>query len=81
MEFNMPKLDHTMEEGTVVAWRKQVGEQVQKGEVLLEVETNKAVLEVESNVSGVLRKILVEAGEQVPVGAALAIFEPTGESE
>ena len=75
VEFTMPKMDHLSEESMVVVWRKQTGEQVTKGEILLEIETDKSVLEVESTVSGVLSKILVQAGETVPVGTPLAIFQ------
>jgi len=64
-----------MTEGTVVSWKKAAGETVKKGEVLLEVETDKAVAEIESPVSGVLREILVPAGQTVPVGTPLALIE------
>ena len=68
IEFNMPKLGHAMEEAAILAWRKQTGNRVEKGEVLLEIETDKATLEVESTVSGVLAMILVEPGQTVSVG-------------
>jgi pyruvate dehydrogenase E2 component (dihydrolipoamide acetyltransferase) len=74
-EFTMPKLGHLMEEGTVVRWLKEPGERVEKGEVLLEVETEKAVLEVEAPFEGVLQEILVEDGQEVPVGTPLALYE------
>jgi len=72
-EFTMPKLGHLMEEGTVMGWRKREGERFTKGEVLLEVESEKAILEVEALHDGVLLEVLVEAGQTVPVGAPLAI--------
>ena len=74
-EFTMPKLGHLMEEGTVINWKKTVGESVEKGEILLEVEMDKATMEVESNLSGMITKILVEEGQTVPVNAPLAMIE------
>lgn len=79
VEFTMPKLGHLMEEGMVGRWLKQVGERVEKGDILLEVEMDKAILEVESFVSGTLLKILVEEGETVPVGTPLALLGEPGE--
>ena len=72
--FLMPKLGHLMEEATVLCWRKQVGERVVNGEILLEVETVKAIIEVESDYSGVVLEILVPEGEEVPVGMPLAVL-------
>ena len=74
-EFTMPKLGEVMEEGKVVEWKKKEGDAVAKGEILLEVETDKAVMEIESTASGVLSRILVPAGETVPVNSALALIE------
>jgi pyruvate dehydrogenase E2 component (dihydrolipoamide acetyltransferase) len=74
-EFAMPKLGHLMDEGKVALWRKQPGDRLAKGDVLLEVETDKAVVEVESPVSGTLAQILVGDGVTVPVGAALAVID------
>ena len=74
-EFTMPKLGHLMEEGTVINWKKTVGESVEKGEIILEVEMDKATMEVESNLSGTLTKILVEEGQTAPVNAPLAMIE------
>jgi len=73
-EITMPKLSDTMEEGTVLKWLKKEGDYVQQGEALFEVETDKAVMEVESFVSGVLSNILVQEGEKVPVGIPIAII-------
>ncbi len=70
----LPKLGLTMEEGRVVAWRKQVGDAVHAGEVLFEVETDKATMEVPSPVSGVLRSILVPADVTAPVTELVAII-------
>jgi len=73
-EITMPKLSDTMEEGTVLKWLKNEGDYVQQGEALFEVETDKAVMEVESFFSGVLSHILVQEGEKVPVGTPIAII-------
>jgi pyruvate dehydrogenase E2 component (dihydrolipoamide acetyltransferase) len=72
-EIKMPKLSDTMEEGTLNVWRKREGEKVNKGDVLLEVETDKADMEFEADMSGTLEKILVQAGHTVPVGTPIAI--------
>ena len=75
----MPKLGFDMAEGTLVRWVKAEGENVKKGDVLAEIETDKATVEVESNFSGVLNKHLVEQGAVVPVGSAIAIIAAPGE--
>ncbi|HEY4026235.1 MAG TPA: dihydrolipoamide acetyltransferase family protein [Candidatus Dormibacteraeota bacterium] len=66
-DVNMPKLSDTMEEGTVLDWRKQDGEEVQRGEVLAEIESDKASFEIEAEAAGVLH-IMVGKGQAVPVG-------------
>ncbi len=71
--INMPKLGFDMAEGTLVRWMKKVGETINKGEVLAEIETDKATVEVESSASGVLRKLLVDEGAVVPVNTPIAI--------
>lgn len=73
-EFKMPMLGEVMEEGRILVWHKQEGDRVERGENLLEVETDKASMEVESTVSGVIQKILVTAGETVPVNTTLALI-------
>lgn len=70
----MPKGSDTMTEGKVLKWLKNEGEQVANGDALVEIETDKVDMEVESMASGVLRKVLVNAGETVPVGQMLAII-------
>ncbi|HBY92908.1 MAG TPA: hypothetical protein DEP84_02925 [Chloroflexi bacterium] len=70
----MPLLGLTMEKGTLVSWLKQEGDPIHKGEVLFEVETDKATQEVESQVTGFLAKILVEPGTTLPIGAMIAII-------
>ena len=74
-EFQMPMLGEVMEEGRIVAWHKKEGEAVERGENLLEVETDKATMDVESTVTGVVKQILVPAGETVPINTPLALIE------
>jgi pyruvate dehydrogenase E2 component (dihydrolipoamide acetyltransferase) len=66
-DVNMPKLSDTMEEGTVLEWKKRDGEEVHRGEVLAEIESDKASFEIEAEGDGVLH-IAVEKGQAVPVG-------------
>ena len=73
--FTMPMLGEVMEEGRIVAWRKHVGDRVEKGETIIEVEMDKATMEVESPVSGVVKEILVPEGATVPVNTLLAFIE------
>ncbi len=71
--ISMPKLGFDMQEGTLVRWVKNEGENVNKGDVLAEIETDKATVEVESSASGVVRKLLVGEGTVVPVGDPIAV--------
>ena len=75
----MPKLGQTVEESTLLKWHKQSGDQVKKGDILFEIETDKAVLEIESFVDGTLLKIIVNDGETVPVTAPVAFVGKPGE--
>jgi pyruvate dehydrogenase E2 component (dihydrolipoamide acetyltransferase) len=70
----MPQLGSTMEEGLIVRWRKKPGDDVKAGEPLLEVETDKATMEVESPASGPLSEILAREGQLVPVRQAIAVI-------
>src|SRR5919201_2996418 len=70
----MPKLSEQMESGKIIKWIKKEGERVQSGDILAEVETDKADVEMEAFGSGVLRKILVSAGDKAPVGALIAVI-------
>ena len=74
MEFCLPKLDHTMEEAYISEWLKAPGDTVNKGDILLTVETGKAIMEVESFVSGELLEILAAPGETVAVHAPIAVI-------
>ncbi len=69
-----PKLSDTMTEGTLVKWHKQVGDSVDIGDVLADVETDKATMEMEAFDDGVLTEIRVHAGEKAPIGAVLAVL-------
>src|ERR1044071_9567084 len=73
-EIQMPKLSDTMTEGTVVSWKKKVGDQVSAGEVLAEIETDKATMEWEATDDGVLKEIYVEEGGKVNVGDRIAFI-------
>ncbi|MGD2041135.1 MAG: 2-oxo acid dehydrogenase subunit E2 [Anaerolineae bacterium] len=73
-EVILPKLGQTMEEGAIVEWFKEEGEAVSRGDMLFSVESDKAVLEVEATTRGYLRKILVPAGEAVPVLTPVALI-------
>ena len=75
----MPLLSDTMTEGTVAAWHKEIGDEVEIGELLLEIETDKAVMEQDSFFEGTLLHIGVQEGETVPVNAVLAVIGEKGE--
>jgi pyruvate dehydrogenase E2 component (dihydrolipoamide acetyltransferase) len=78
-KITMPKLGFDMAEGTLVRWVIQEGGEVNKGDILAEIETDKATVEVESTHSGVLHKHLVKEGDVVPVGDLIAIIGEAGE--
>jgi pyruvate dehydrogenase E2 component (dihydrolipoamide acetyltransferase) len=77
--INMPKLGFDMAEGVLVRWVRQVGEPIKKGEVLAEIETDKATVEVESAFSGVVLQHLVDPGTSVPVNDPIAVVGAEGE--
>jgi pyruvate dehydrogenase E2 component (dihydrolipoamide acetyltransferase) len=72
--LRMPRLSQTMTQGRVVEWLKREGEAVKAGEPLVSIESDKAEMEVEAPESGILRQVLIAAGEEAPVGAPLAIL-------
>lgn len=74
MEFRLPARTGDQEYTTVQRWLKQAGDSVEKGEILLEIETDKVAEEIEAPVSGTLAEILAEAGDEVKVDAVLAII-------
>ena len=77
--INMPKLGFDMAEGLLVRWVRQVGENINKGDVLAEIETDKATVEVESSASGVVLQLIVDQGTMVPVNAPIAVVGVAGE--
>lgn len=76
--IKMPRLSDTMEEGTVATWLKKVGDKVAEGDILAEIETDKATMEFESFYSGTLLYIGIKEGETAPVDAVLAVIGPDG---
>ncbi|CAM1362020.1 Acetyltransferase component of pyruvate dehydrogenase complex [Tenacibaculum soleae] len=76
--INMPRLSDTMEEGTVASWLKKVGDKVEEGDILAEIETDKATMEFESFNEGVLLHIGVEEGKTAPVDSLLAVIGKEG---
>ena len=76
----MPALEMAQDTGTLVSWRKKEGETVTKGEILLEIETDKAVVEVEALADGVLAGVTAQPGDVIPVGRTIAWILGTGES-
>ena len=74
----MPRLSDTMEEGTVASWLKNVGDKVEEGDILAEIETDKATMEFESFYAGTLLHIGIQEGEGAPVDSLLAIIGPEG---
>ena len=76
----MPALEMAQETGKLVSWKKKEGEQVKKGEILLEVETDKAVVEIEAAVDGVLAGVTAKVDDVVPVGQVIAWLLKAGES-
>ena len=77
--INMPRLSDTMEEGTVATWLKKVGDKVEEGDILAEIETDKATMEFESFYEGTLLHIGVQEGETTKVDELLAIIGEEGE--
>lgn len=75
VSLELAALAEQMEYGTVVRWHKRPGDRVAKGEVILEIEAEKANFEIESPVDGVLAEIVAEEGDELPVGALLATLE------
>lgn len=76
----MPQLGADMTAGKLIGWRKKAGDRVQRGDIIADVETDKADIEVEIFTSGVIEKFLVQPGEKVPVGAVLAIIREEGKA-
>jgi pyruvate/2-oxoglutarate dehydrogenase complex dihydrolipoamide acyltransferase (E2) component len=79
MDVIMPQLGETVGEGTISGWHKQAGDAVEKGDLLLDVETDKVATEIEAPASGILTSIDVPEGETVDVGTVLAVITVEGE--
>ena len=79
-EITMPKLSDTMTDGTLVSWKKKQGEKVSMGEVIADVETDKATMEVEAFEDGILAEIIVQEGQKVAVGEKIALILAEGEA-
>jgi pyruvate dehydrogenase E2 component (dihydrolipoamide acetyltransferase) len=75
IEIKMPRLSDTMEEGAISTWRKHPGDTVAVGDVLVEIETDKAVMEYEAYQAGTLSQILVDEGQVAQIGAAIALID------
>ncbi|WP_345024800.1 lipoyl domain-containing protein, partial [Actinomadura keratinilytica] len=74
----MPRLSDTMEEGVISSWHKKPGDQIAVGDVLCDIETDKAIMEYEAYEAGVLEKILVEEGQTAAIGAPIAVLASSG---
>jgi pyruvate dehydrogenase E2 component (dihydrolipoamide acetyltransferase) len=75
IEIKMPRLSDTMEEGAISTWHKQPGDKVEVGDVLVEIETDKAVMEYEAYEAGILAEILVPEGQNADIGAPIALLD------
>jgi pyruvate/2-oxoglutarate dehydrogenase complex dihydrolipoamide acyltransferase (E2) component len=78
VDVTMPNLGYDMEEGKIAAWLKAVGDTVQRGEPIAEIETDKATVEMEAMSAGTLAEIVHEEGATVAVGDVIAILEADG---
>jgi pyruvate/2-oxoglutarate dehydrogenase complex dihydrolipoamide acyltransferase (E2) component len=76
--IEMPKLGYDMETGAVGNWLKQVGDRVERGEVIAEIETDKTAVEMEATVAGTLVEQTLAAGEEVDVGTVIGYIETDG---
>jgi pyruvate/2-oxoglutarate dehydrogenase complex dihydrolipoamide acyltransferase (E2) component len=79
-EIVMPRLSDSMEEGTILTWLKQVGDEVAVGDELVEIETDKANMAYEADVAGTLNEILAQEGETLPIGSPIARIGEAGEA-
>ncbi|MDZ7715690.1 MAG: biotin/lipoyl-containing protein [Balneolaceae bacterium] len=79
IKVEMPKLSDTMEEGVIAKWNVEEGDQVESGDIIAEVETDKATMEVEVFDAGTILKILAQEGDAVPLGNIMAVIGEEGE--
>src|SRR5690625_4200296 len=80
IKIEMPKLSDTMEEGVIAKWNIKEGDKVSAGDIIAEVETDKATMEVETFDEGTVLKILVEEGDAIPLGGLMAVIGDEGEN-
>jgi pyruvate/2-oxoglutarate dehydrogenase complex dihydrolipoamide acyltransferase (E2) component len=78
VDVTMPNLGYEMEEGKLQRWLKQVGDRVERGEAIAEVETDKTTVEMEAMASGTLAEIVVAEGDTAAIGAVIAVIESDG---
>lgn len=79
IEITMPRLSDTMEEGTLIRWRVKVGDEVKNGDLLADVETDKATMELQSYDDGTVAQIAIEEGQNAPVGKLILVLAEKGE--
>ncbi len=77
-EIVMPQLSDSMEEGKLISWKVKPGDHVKVGDTIAEVESDKAIMEVQSFKEGTVKELKVQEGQSVPVGTVIAVIEPTG---
>ncbi len=77
-EFLMPTLGADMTDGILVQWKKKEGDRITKGEIIAEVDTEKAAIDVESHTTGIIERLITRPGDKVPVGAVMAIIREEG---
>jgi pyruvate dehydrogenase E2 component (dihydrolipoamide acetyltransferase) len=77
-EFVMPTLGADMTEGTLVQWKKRIGDRIAKGEIIAEVDTEKAAIDVECHTTGIIERLITKPGDKVPVGTVMAIIREEG---
>jgi pyruvate dehydrogenase E2 component (dihydrolipoamide acetyltransferase) len=80
IEVILPKVDMDMESGVIVAWKVVEGDRVQEGDILFDMETGKAMMEVEAPGTGIIRDLAQITGEPTPVGTPVAWIHPDGEA-
>ena len=80
IEVILPKVDMDMDSGVIVAWKVSEGERVQQGDILFEMETGKAMMEVEAPGTGIIRSLAKISGESIAVGTAVAWIHPDAEA-
>ena len=75
----MPKLSDTMTEGVILKWLRKEGEKIKQGDIIVEIESDKADMELEAFDTGTLRKIVVPEGGKAPIGSLIAVIGEPGE--